>query len=379
MADQSAIAWCDSTFNPWMGCTKVSPACDHCYAERLVTTRLKHDAWGPGAQRVRTAESTWKAPRRWAKRPFFECPNCAWRGDQKAINRARNVRQADVEKAGVCPYCGTDMMPARRRVFCASLADVFDNEVPWQWRADLLQLIDLTPEIDWLLLTKRIGNVEPMLSRLMPEASWLDELTNPVGNAEPMLRGPLRAGVTTVLDLWPRPNVWLGITVCNQAEADRDIPKLLRAPAKVRFVSIEPMLGPVNNIRAKLAKLYRDSTGPARGIDWVICGGESGPDARPMHPDWPRAMRDQCAIAGVPFFFKQWGEWAPRGPESMGYPLVNDVPRVRLTDRGHNGQDLAARGGNDVWMQRSGVKANGTLLDGVEHQAWPASRLGECV
>lgn len=348
MADQSAIGWCDSTFNPWMGCTKVSPACDHCYAERLVTTRLKHDAWGPGAQRVRTAESTWQAPRRWAKRPFFECPKCAWRGDQKAINRARNVRQADVEKAGVCPYCGTDMMPTRRRVFCASLADVFDNEEPWQWRADLLQLVDLTPEIDWLLLTKRIGNVEPML------------------------RGLARAaGGVSAWDLWPRPNVWLGITVCNQAEADRDIPKLLRVPAKVRFVSIEPMLGPVD-IRASLAKLFRDATGPAWGIDWVICGGESGPDARPMHPDWPRGLRDQCDLMGVPFFFKQWGEWAPRGPESMGYPLVNDVPRVRLTDRGHNGQDLAARGGNDVWMQRSGVKANGTLLDGVEHQAWPS-------
>ena len=103
----------------------------------------------------------------------------------------------------------------------------------------------------------------------------------------------------------------------------------------------------------------------------MIVGGESGPDARPMHPDWARDLRDQCAAAGVQFLFKQWGEWIPRGPESMGYPLIDDVPRRRITDGGGNGQDLATEGGNDVWMQRAGKKAAGRQLDGQQHDDFP--------
>lgn len=173
MAENSKIEWCDHTFNPWIGCTKVGPGCDHCYAEQLATSRLGVP-WGPHAERRRTAASSWQLPRRWNRR---------------------------AARAGI-----------RYRVFCASLADVFDKAVPPEWRADLFALIRETPYLDWLLVTKRIGNAAAMIEAAggMPD------------------------------------NVWLGATIVNQAEADRDIPKLLATPAPVRFLSMEPLLGPVN-------------------------------------------------------------------------------------------------------------------------------------
>ena len=240
MAYNSKIEWTDHTFNPWIGCTKISPACDNCYAERQ-DHRFGGGHWGPGAERKLTKQGNWDEPRHWDK-------------------------QAESEGA-------------RYRVFCASMADVFDLDVPQIWRENLWSLIRETPNLDWLLLTKRIGNAEAMLP-----ANWGDG--------------------------WA--NVWLGATVVTQEEADRDIPKLLDTPAAVRFVSAEPLLGPID-LRGK------DSQGSALDsfeedpkVDWVIVGGESGPQARPMHPDWVRSLRDQCREAEVPFFFKQWGEWLPR-------------------------------------------------------------------
>lgn len=266
MAENSSIEWCDHTFNPWIGCTKVSPGCDHCYAERDFDKRRHVVMWGAGQQRHRTGADNWDKPMRWAR--------------AAADFQARHGR--------------------RQRVFCSSLADVFDNEVPLGWREDLFALINATPELDWLLLTKRIGNV---------------------------------AGMVSIIPGWMPANVWLGATVVNQAEADRDIPKLLAVPARVRFLSIEPMLGPVDlGLRCENwsddivmdpeTGAYEcckacDHTGMGNAIDWVICGGESGPQARPMHPDWARSLRDQCLDVGVPFMFKQWGEWLPSEAEDQ--------------------------------------------------------------
>jgi protein gp37 len=270
---QTGIEWADSTFNPWIGCTKVSPACDHCYAERDMAKRLKVVQWGAGQPRKRTSAANWKLPTQWNSKPFCQCSRCGWRGE---------ASQADL-----CPQCNDLTLDlARRRVFCASLADVFDNEVDAEWRDDLMGLIWSTPNLDWLVLTKRIGNVQRLL----------DELSG----------RPLEPGERMVL---PR-NVWLGATICNQDEADRDIPKLLRVPARVRFLSIEPMLGAVNLNRIRDPDFRVTGSGLSGAgyqsrIDWIICGGESGPHARPMHPDWVRSLRDQCAAAGVPFFVKQ--------------------------------------------------------------------------
>ena len=255
MAENTKIEWADHTFNPWEGCQKVGPSCDHCYAES------------------RNARVNWLLPLKW--------------------NR-------EAAESGIRP-----------RVFCASLADVFDNAVPAQWRADLIDLIAETPHLDWLLLTKRIGNAHQMLI----------DATNHA------------AGWTAL------PNIWIGATICNQEEADRDIPMLLAVHSAKRFLSIEPMLGPVSFSdhhdwlgRSDGGMLCPDcpergvgidpaehndclgeveNAAPYIGIDWVIVGGESGPDARPMHPDWVRNLRDQCQSAGVPFLFKQWGEWSP--------------------------------------------------------------------
>lgn len=316
MSDQTGIEWADSTFNPWMGCTKVSPACDHCYAERD-TRRFGRVQWGAGQSRVRTSTANWKKPIQWNKQAFVECPECGWRG---------NWSEAD-ERNGCCPNC--NHLPrlfthARRRVFCASLADVFDNDVDPAWRRDLFDLIELTPNLDWMLLTKRIGNV----FRLVADARTHDWLAG-------------------------RRNVWIGATICNQEEADRDIPKLLAVPATVRFLSIEPMLGPINLDRFMVGDGH-DAPHFREPIHWIICGGESGPNARSMHPDWARGLRDQCAAAGVPFLFKQWGEWAPADNWSSEIQEDHDV-----------------RGLTDGISIRIGKKAAGRMLDGVQHDGYP--------
>lgn len=230
MAEKTGIAWTDSTFNPWIGCTKVGPGCDNCYAEALMDKRWRRVQWGSNQPRERTSVANWRQPLLWEKSH-----------EAFALMHGR-----------------------RRRVFCASLADVFDNEVPAAWRADLFDLIERTPHLDWLLLTKRIGNVLPM---------------------------------TTVRSL--PANVWLGATMVNDEEYRRDRHKLAAVPASVRFISVEPMLGPIY-------------AGPSIGdFDWVIVGGESGHGARPLRREWIDSLQRECETEGVAFFFKQWG-----GPSS---------------------------------------------------------------
>jgi len=221
MAEQSAISWTDATFNPWIGCTRVSPACDFCYAARDNERRHWVSAWG--AERRRT--KTWGEPLKW--------------------NR----------KAALTGY--------RTRVFCASLADVFDNEVDQLWRDDLWQLLRDTPNLRWMLLTKRIGNARKMLPRD-----------------------------------WPFPHVGLMSTLENQDVWDRDYRKLAETPAAWHGVSAEPLLSAINIGDAK--------------PDWLITGGESGAHHRFIDPNWVRSLRDQCAKNGVAFHHKQWGGNRPK-------------------------------------------------------------------
>lgn len=231
MGEVTGISWTDHTFNPWMGCTKVSPACDHCYAEALMDTRWGKVKWGAGQPRVRTSAANWREPLKW--------------------NRAAAA-------AGV-----------RRRVFCASLADVFDAEVPDAWRDELFALIQRTPHLDWLLLTKR------------PQVAWK--------YFEPYrIKGPPS-------------NVWLGTTVESQAMAELRVRQLLRIPATVRFVSYEPALE-----RIDWDKVYLGAPS-ADWIDWIIVGGESGAGARPMDLQWARDTMDHCQVSGAAFFMKQLG------------------------------------------------------------------------
>ncbi|WP_186065955.1 phage Gp37/Gp68 family protein [Burkholderia gladioli] len=341
MSENSKIEWTDHTFNPFMGCTKVSPGCDNCYAEHMMDTRMHRVKWGPGQPRARTSAANWREPVRW------------------------NARHEEFFAAH----------GRRQRVFCASLADVFDNAVPAAWRRDLAALIEATPALDWQLLTKRIGNAAAMLVDMFP-AGTPDQ-------------------------------VWLGATVVNQAEADRDVPKLLATPARVRFLSIEPMLGYID-IRRWLAPhcerhpgrlepdgkcevcegrgiwglpgadgLAEHEKAPIRrGLNQVIAGGESGLGARPEHPDWPRSLRDQCAKAGVPFLFKQHGEWAP-GSGDFGagrFATAAVAFDGRVVPSGYGAQDYPAGASSaDGWalVHRIGKRAAGRLLDGVEHNGFP--------
>lgn len=329
MSANTKIEWCDHTFNPWEGCQKTGPGCDNCYAEARNARFGGGTAtnWGPGAPRRRTSAANWALPKRWNAR-----------ADAFMAQHGR-----------------------RQRVFCASLADVFDNAVDPQWRADLWALIRETPNLDWLLLTKRIGNALGMLP----------------------------------MDFNPHtyPHVWIGTTIVNQPEADRDITKLLAVNARVRFLSMEPLLGPVNLTSVPVGgghghhefdpiitgNALQRATSADPSVHWVIVGGESGPRARPMHPDWARSLRDQCAAAGVPFLFKQWGVWcrqADMTDKTNDSLYTDDLTRVRVQTvclgiNGHRYPDID-RAPSGATLYRLGVAATGRELDGRTWDGFPS-------
>ncbi|KPD17224.1 phage Gp37Gp68 [Burkholderia sp. ST111] len=311
MSENSKIEWTDHTFNPWEGCQKVGPGCDHCYAEARNARFAGGTAinWGQGAPRRRTSPANWRKP-------------LAWNANHAAFFAEHGRRQ---------------------RVFCASLADVFDNAVPAAWRVDLIDLIAETPNLDWLILTKRIGNACTM---------WPAE---------------------------PLPNVWLGATIVNQEEADRDIPKLVQTPARVRFLSMEPLLGPVDLTSipwgGHRVSMLQGWNSFEHGVHWVIAGGESGHEARPMSIQWIRGLRDQCGSAGVPFLFKQWGEWAPAGmhpSETPGRFAFGDYEHepAHFIQTDHYPRAFTRFGARCV-LKRVGKKAAGRQLDGHTHDEFP--------
>jgi protein gp37 len=333
------------TFNPWIGCTKVDELCAHCYA--ATQDKFRHwtpEGWGPGKPRKRTSAANWAKVKAW---------------------------NASAAKVGV-----------RLRVFCASLADWLDDDgVPIEWLADLLELIRTTPHIDWLLLTKRPQNwrsrIEAITTTNIDLAAWLLA----------WLLGPGEFG-TGPFDGLQSPgapeNVWIGTSVGTQKSADTRIPELLKIPARVRFLSCEPLLEEVDiswalpwtkEVGERVATiedatlrqlgenlLAKDAEKPF--VDWVICGGESGTGARPMHPDWAGTLREQCAAAGVPFFMKQWGEWAPCAETSTTVSITAEKPGGFKNPQWHRFPD-------GQLMGRIGKQAAGKTLDSREHSESP--------
>lgn len=268
MATNSKIEWCDSTFNPWIGCTKVSQGCANCYAAMQDKFRKwTLEGWGAGKPRKRTSVANWREPLKW--------------------NREYDEAETRRAEALLCAPPGSVLpeYPRRPRVFCASLADWLDVEVPTQWRVDLLDLIEATPNLDWLLLTKR------------PEG-WSARMHEAMAAGSKLARSWLNGNAPS--------NVWVGTTVEDQTRAEDRIPELIDIPAKVRFLSCEPLLGPVdlrlvNDQRVVIQRNF------VPGIHWVICGGESGPGARPFVVEYADDLRRQCERAGVAFFMKQFG------------------------------------------------------------------------
>ncbi len=300
MSDQTHIEWTDSTWNPITGCSVVSAGCKHCYAMRLAGTRLRHHPSRAGLTRQTLIGPVWTGDVRlnedWLDQPL------RWKKP--------------------------------RRIFVCAHGDLFHESVPDAWIDRVFAVMALAPQHTFQVLTKRPERMKIYLSMSARRDDWvsagysIEDKIGLVRYVEISSCGAPGERVS-VFDSWPLPNVHLGVSVENQATADERIPLLLDTPAAIRWISAEPLLGPLDIFNGDpdprlaghtaTATYLGDwwepgdglSSAPRHGLDWVVAGGESGPGARPSHPDWFRFLRDQCQAAGVPFFFKQWGEWAP--------------------------------------------------------------------
>lgn len=289
--EKTKIEWCDHTVNFWWGCTKVSPGCKNCYADSL-SKRFRRDIWGVGKPRESHLRGAKKLAMKLNSQAFL---NTFCSQQIKAI-----VDEAEENKINPEQIVKITQPVHRPRVFSNSMSDWLDEEVPIEWLAHMLDVIRTTPHLDWLLLTKRPEN-------------WRGRIMD----AEAFARISNRDELARWIGLWrlsremggalPPANVWIGTTVEDNLRAIQRIPKLLDIPARLRFLSCEPMLEDIDLLYACFNGT--DSFGSMPGIDWVICGGESGSNCRPFDPEWARSLRDQCRnhFAGLPFFMKQMG------------------------------------------------------------------------
>jgi len=372
MADKSSIEWTDATWNPIRGCSRVSEGCRNCYAEH-VAARFS----GPGQAYEGLATMTKGGAR--------------WTGEVRLIEE----------------HLEDPLRWKRpRRIFVNSMSDLFHEKLSDEDIDKVFAVMALSPQHTFQVLTKRAERMHKWFETSSTVwRAWKGKQTeigvrhDDVSNAlytmfadrevftdEQMIIQPER---------WPLPNIWLGVSVEDQETADERIPWMLKTPAAVRWVSYEPALGPVD-FKRFLCGLKRVEITSAPGdhtydlapkLDWIVCGGESGPHARPMHPAWARSVRDQCVAAGVPFFFKQWGEWAPitvkqhsdeysracktdnwsevHKQRLLGFPLGEySHPKVKLPI------DAMPYDGR-AYVKRLGKKAAGRLLDGREWNEYP--------
>lgn len=328
------IEWTDETWNPTVGCSRVSEGCRFCYAESV--------------------------DRRFAATKGHEFR--PWTGPNAAHNVRLHPERLDMPLKWRKP----------RRVFVNSMSDLFHEQVPDKFIWRVFQVMAQCGQHTFQILTKR---PERMLE-ILQGRYWRNFGPSSLGGDlhALIIKGEHQTGDVPFL-----PNVWLGVSVENQQAADERIPLLLQTPAAVRFLSCEPLLGPVNldrwfglqdgnewaeclcdeideSDRPCITCECRKELGKKSGLDWVIAGGESGPNARPMHPDWARSLRDQCVAAGVPFFFKQWGEWVPYYHEAELDPLSEDKSQWI----------------GDMPFRRVGKKKAGRLFDGRAWDEYPA-------
>lgn len=342
MADNTPIEWTDATWNPITGCSVVSPGCKNCYAMRLAGTRLQHHPSREGLTRPSKAGPVWtgevRLNREWTLDPI------RWRRP--------------------------------RRIFVNAHGDTFHEKVPDPWIDALFFVMSQAPQHTFQILTKRADRMRRYCQLLANET-----------DRDTSMRMAIAANhlgrVSTKHDfLWPLPNVWLGVSAEDQERANERIPELLETPAAVRWVSAEPLLGPIDLYHA--GAIIHHIGGHVRGsdeivddwdepkIEWVVVGGESGPGARPMHPNWARSIREQCSEAGIPFHFKQWGNWKPlKADRPVG---DQEADGTWPTDSGDFiRMDAQGRRTGDGWpMQRVDKKHAGRTLDGRLHDEYPA-------
>lgn len=351
MAENTKIEWTDATWNPITGCSVTSPGCKHCYAMQLAGTRLKHHESRAGLTQDTSAGPVWTGEVRF------------------------NQQWLDQPIRWTKP----------RMIFVCAHADLFHESVPDEW-------IDIVVGIMWACLYGRNGTPGHIFQVLTKRAARMRDYFS-TDRREAWARAAVNYGGGIDPDgIWdqvmgaegPHPRIWLGVSVEDQKRADERIPDLLATPAAVRWVSAEPLLGPVDlrfhifseptgNFRTNAGKRQMELRKPADGgLHWVVLGGESGPKARPMHPQWARDLRDQCAEAGVPFLFKQWGDWAIASHKNGHFDSDMVRNSAYWIDRGgqmHKPSSLDLD--SPIAMFRMGKKAAGRHLDGHVHSAFP--------
>lgn len=347
MADNTKIEWTDATWNPITGCSVTSPGCKHCYAMQLAGTRLKHHESCAGLTQDTSAGPVWTGEVRlneqWLYQPI------AW--------------------------------GKPRMIFVCAHSDLFHESVPDEWIDTVLGIMwsclygrDEKPSHIFQILTKRASRMRRYFSTDRREA-WARAAVHYGGGIDPdgIYAQVMRAE-------GPHPRIWLGVSVEDQKRADERIPDLLATPAAVRWVSAEPLLGPVDlsfhifseptgNFRTNAGKRQMELRKPADGgLHWVVVGGESGPNARPMHPHWARDLRDQCAAAGVPFLFKQWGQWSPG---NIHVPIGTVAVTLERSGAARSWPPSFDEKSGAWCMHKVGKKAAGRQLDGVQHDGYP--------
>ena len=340
MSDKTGIEWCDASWNPIRGCSLVSDGCKNCYAMG-VAGRFSQPGLPYEGLTVKTTQGA------------------KWTG-----------------KIMLVP----DMLaqPLKwqrpRKIFVNSMSDLFHEGVPDSYIDQVFAVMALAPRHTFQVLTKRPERMRDYVIGLGKSAQRLDLAARSLGYTFEF--------DGKYLVSWPLPNVWLGVSVEDQESANKRIPLLLQTPTAIRWVSMEPLLGHVNlhpwvcahgNV-AKPEQKFSTWCDPIQSLDWIVVGGESGPKARPMHPDWARSLRDQCAAADVPFLFKQWGEWYGPAEPIPGGNFGNEMrsDKVRLLHAPGNPEGFFRRG--DAFVRRVGKKAAGRLLDGVQHDGYPEGR-----
>ena len=362
---ESAIEWTERTWNPIVGCTIKSPGCTHCYAMRMAgrLQAMGHPSYQGLTQKSKTG--------------------AVWTG-KLALN----------EKALLAPL----KRQKPTTYFVNSMGDLFHEDCPTEWIDRVFAVIKLCNHHTFQILTKRADRMRDYFNS---PGERFEKIARQVTD-EMLLVGPdlnfSEDYIRKMVDVQNFPHVWLGVSVEDQTRADERIPDLLATPAAIRYLSCEPLLGLVDLTRVERrdqgpvdALIGFDHDSPAfdpNKIDWVIAGGESGPKARPMHPDWARSLRDRCAAANVPFFFKQWGEWAPDFEECPDRP-IDDAEQSRFdtcvwdVDLGRFDTTNGSWCDSDQWyfaqnyqepeqpMTRIGKKRAGRLLDGVQHDGVP--------